>query len=114
MDHPLVTQLKTEIGLDETTATAAVSEILGFILEASPEKAAPVVDAVDWPGMKSQDAADRTPNEALCLSDLGERLSGAGVPPQDLLPTAQSFVKFARPRAGDAAVDALIGSINQY
>ncbi|MEJ1157960.1 DUF2780 domain-containing protein [Prosthecomicrobium sp. N25] len=127
----LVERIRTGVGLDEDTATRAVSIILNFLrAEAPPEVMAEILAKIpEADALMAAPAVAEEGGRGGMLSTIGGLLGGlvgggmggvmaaftmltdAGLDMDQVQGVTREVIAFARERAGDAPVDAVLGSI---
>ena len=105
----LVTRISTSTGVDPAVARKAVVIILKFLLaEGPPDKVAFLVDAL--PGAREAVAGARNGGSNGIMGVFND-LTAAGLGMGDIQGVARVFGTFAREKAGDTAVNDVVGAI---
>ena len=107
----LVARIAAKTGVDPTVARKAVIIIIRFLLNAGPrDKVEALVD--DFPGARAalgaNGAGQSGPSGTM---DAFNQLTAAGLGMGQIQGVAKEFGAFARERAGNEAVDEIVGSI---
>jgi hypothetical protein len=105
----LVAKIVAATGADATVARRAGALILGFLLrEGATDKVQPLVDAL--PGAGEAIAANPGSGAGGVMGVFND-LTAAGLGMGQIQGAAKAFVRYAREKAGAAAVDQIVASI---
>jgi hypothetical protein len=107
----LIARIVANVGLDADKATQAVGTILGFLKAEGPaDDIAKLFGAL--PGAEAAaDAANYKPGFMGGVMGLGTKLMGMGMGMGEIGGVAKQTMQFAREKAGDGPIDAVIASI---
>ena len=110
----LIARITSKVGIDQPTAEKAVGLILGFLQKEGPAETQQLLSAI--PG--AEDLIANAGGGGGLLSGLmggvmglGSQLMGAGLGMGEISGVAKETIQFAREKAGDGPVDAVIGAI---
>ncbi len=111
----LISQIASNVGIDEATAKKAVSIILSFLSSEGPsDKIQELISAV--PGMENYISADSGSGGGLggmmggVMAVAGE-LQGIGLGMGEIQGVTQETVAFAKEKGGEDLVNEIVGSI---
>lgn len=105
----LVAKIAAATGVDPETARKAAIIILKFLVKEGPaDKVGLLVDAL--PGAREAMAANPLGGSSGIMGAFND-LTAAGLGMGDIQGAARTFGEFAREKAGNAAVDAVVGAI---
>lgn len=110
----LIARITASVGIDADTAEKAIGMILAFLQKEGPEdKVGALIDAI--PGAKE---AIANVGKGGFLSSmmggvmgLGSQLMSAGLGMGEISGVAKETIRFAKEKAGDGPVDAVVGAI---
>ena len=111
----LISQIASNVGIDEATAKKAVSIILSFLSsEGPPDKIQQLISAV--PGMDEYISADSGSSGGLGgmmggVMAVAGQLQGIGLGMGEIQGVTQETVAFAKDKGGDDLVNEIVGSI---
>jgi hypothetical protein len=109
--NELIERIVANVGLDAGTAQKAVGLILGFLQAEGPaEQVAKLVAAL--PGASDAIAdADYKPGFMGGVMGLGSQLMAMGLGMGEIGGVSKETIRFAREKAGDEPIDAVVASI---
>lgn len=103
----LISQISSNVGIDEATARKAVSIILSFLNSEGPTgKVQELISAV--PGMESYISADAGGGSVMAVA--GE-LQGIGLNMGEIQGVTKETVAFAKDKGGEDLLNEIVGSI---
>ncbi|KAB0573601.1 DUF2267 domain-containing protein [Brucella pituitosa] len=110
----LIARITSNVGIDAATAQKAVGMILAFLQKEGPaDKVQQLLAA--FPG--AEEAISQVKGGGLLsglmggVMGLGTQLMGAGLGMGEISGVAKETIRFAKEKAGDEPVDAVVGSI---
>ena len=110
----LIARVTSNVGIDAATAEKAVGMILAFLQKEGPADEIQKLLAA-FPGAKEAIAQVQSGGLLSGLMGgvmgLGSQLMGAGLGMGEISGVAKETIRFAKEKAGDEAVDAVIGAI---
>ncbi len=109
--NELIERIVANVGLDAGTAQKAVGLILGFLQAEGPaDQVAKLVGAL--PGASEAIVeADYKPGMMGGVMGLGSQLMGMGLGMGEIGGVSKETIRFAREKAGDGPIDAVVASI---
>ncbi|MEJ5900622.1 DUF2267 domain-containing protein [Ochrobactrum teleogrylli] len=110
----LIARITSNVGIDAATAEKSVGMILAFLQKEGPaDQVQQLLAAI--PGAEEAVAEVKgggfLSNLMGGVMGLGSQLMGAGLGMGEISGVAKETIRFAKEKAGDAPVDAVIGSI---
>jgi len=108
----LIARITSKVGIDAATAEKAVGMILAFLQKEGPEAEVQKLLAA-FPG--AEEAISQVKGggflSGLMGGGMGSQLMGAGLGMGEISGVAKETIRFAKEKAGDEPVDAVIGAI---
>src|SRR5690606_16836708 len=110
----LIARITSKVGIDAATAEKAVGMILAFLQKEGPEAEVQKLLAA-FPG--AEEAISQVKGGGFLsglmggVMGLGSQLMGAGLGMGEISGVARETIRFAKEKAGDEPVDAVIGAI---